>query len=171
MFFQWCFRAQAPLFCQSVWRKVSGFVFWRLIQIERNSLKMLPAFPLKSVGWSSSSGRLKSGKRHQKNSWLNARYILGWRNQWRNQGSRPDTWNQNGGTNGGTKDGTNAGTNGVTGSGVFILLNPDNTPYSICCLGNKSYNLHLQSTSAFLSLELGSYSLGKRAVTQTIKKL
>ena len=31
-----------------------------------------------SVGWNSSSGRLKSVKRHQNNSWLNARYFMGW---------------------------------------------------------------------------------------------
>ena len=84
----------------------AAFLPERLGKSARNRVLMLPReradftdhflkFSCKSVGWSSSSGRLKSGKRHQKNSWLNARYILGWWNQWRKQRSRPEPelWN------------------------------------------------------------------------------
>ena len=47
---------------ENVLEKLPGFVFGCLEKIERTSLKMLPAFPLKSVGWSSSGGRLKLEK-------------------------------------------------------------------------------------------------------------
>ena len=62
------FRPQAPFFCQNVCRTVPGFVFWCLHGKERNSLNIVPAlaFPLKSVGWSSSTGRLKSEKKEPK---------------------------------------------------------------------------------------------------------
>ncbi len=40
---------------KSTWNRVL-----MLPREERNSLNILPAFPLKSDGWSSSSGRLKS---------------------------------------------------------------------------------------------------------------
>ena len=69
----------------------AGAAFWpeRLAKSARNRVLMLPReraeltdhflnFSCKSVGWSSSSGRSKSEKNDQKNSWLNARYIF-WR--------------------------------------------------------------------------------------------
>ena len=66
---------KAPLFGQNVWEEDPGIVFWWLHRKERNSLKMLPTFPLKSVGWSSNSDCLKS-ENDQHNSWLNARSSL-----------------------------------------------------------------------------------------------
>ena len=63
----------------------AAFLPERLPKRARNRVLMLPReraeitdhfliFSCKSVGWSSSSGRSKSNKNDQKNSWLKTRY-------------------------------------------------------------------------------------------------